>query len=64
MLEMCDMIDDPEYPKCGKHRETSQIKKSESAVKKIIEAIPHFTNCGHALQELAKKNLGLLLQKK
>ena len=64
MLEMCDMIHDPEYSKCGKHREISQIKKSESAVKKIIEAIPHFTNYGHALQELTKKNLGFLFQKK
>ena len=38
---MCDMIDDPESPKSGKHcdLEASQIKKSECAVKKIIEAI-------------------------
>ena len=46
MLDMCDMIDDPERPKSGKHRdiEVSQIKKSENAVKKIMEAISHFTN--------------------
>ena len=33
-LEMCDMIDDPEYPKDGKHREleAAQIRKSEEAV--------------------------------
>ena len=37
MPEMCDMIDDLEHPKSGKHRdlEASQIKKSECAVKKI-----------------------------
>ena len=43
MLEMCNMINDPECPKSGKHRdlEASQIKKSEHAVKKIMEAISH-----------------------
>ena len=43
---MCDMINDPECPKSGKHRdlEAAQIKKSEHAVKKIMEAILHFTN--------------------
>ena len=43
---MCGMIDDPECPKYGKHRdlEASQIKKNECAVKKIMEAISHFTN--------------------
>ena len=46
MLEMCDMIDDPECLKSGKHRdlEASQIKKNECAVKKVMEAISHFTN--------------------
>ena len=46
MLEMCYMIDDPEYPKSGKVRdfEACQIKKSECAVKKIMEAILDFTN--------------------
>ena len=66
---MCDMIDDPERPKSsGKHRdlEASQIKKSECAVKKIMEAISHFTN----LSKIAEKknyialHLGLLFQKK
>ena len=40
------MIDDPECPKSGKHHEVdaSQIKKSECAVKKVMEAISHFTN--------------------
>ena len=44
MLKICDMIDDPECPKTGKHRDlgSSQIKKSECAVKKIMEAISHF----------------------
>ena len=46
MLEMCYMIDDPECPKSGKLRdlEACQIKKSECAVKKILEAISDFTN--------------------
>ena len=46
MLEVCDMIDDPECSKSGKHRdlEASHIKKSECAVKKVKEAISHFTN--------------------
>ena len=40
------MIDDPECPKSGKYRDlkASQIKKSECAVKKVMEAISHFTN--------------------
>ena len=44
MLKICDMIDDPECPKSGKHRDlgSSQIKKSECAVKKIMGAISHF----------------------
>ena len=44
MLEMCDMIDDPECPKSGKHRdlEASQIKKSECAVKRVMQVISHF----------------------
>ena len=43
---MCDMIDDPKCPKSGKYRDlkASQIKKSECAVKKVMEAISHFTN--------------------
>ena len=46
MLEMRDMIDDSECPKYGEHRdlEASQIMKNECAVKKIMEAISHFTN--------------------
>ena len=46
MLEMCDMIDNPESPKSGKHCdfEASQIKKSECAVKNVMEAISHFRN--------------------
>ena len=50
MLEMCDVIDDPECPKSGKYRdasqinEASQIKKSECAVKKVMKTISHFTN--------------------
>uniref|UniRef100_UPI00358E00C9 uncharacterized protein isoform X5 n=1 Tax=Myxine glutinosa TaxID=7769 RepID=UPI00358E00C9 len=45
-LEMCGMIDDPEMPKAGKHRELepAQIKKSEEAVQSVISAIKGFTN--------------------
>ena len=44
--EMCDMIDEPECPKSGKNcdLEASQIKKSECAIKKVMEAISHFKN--------------------
>ncbi|XP_033949403.1 uncharacterized protein [Pseudochaenichthys georgianus] len=45
-LEMCGIIDDPEMPKAGKHRELepAQIKKSELAVQSVISAINGFTN--------------------
>ena len=44
--EMCDMLDDPESPKDGKHRElqAAQIRKSEEAVQRTITAIQNFTN--------------------
>jgi len=43
---MCGLIDDPECPKAGKHRELerAQIKKSEEAVQCTISAICNFTN--------------------
>lgn len=46
MLEMCGLIDDPDYPKAGKHRELerAEIKKFEEAVKRTISAIRNFTN--------------------
>lgn len=46
LLEMCGLIDDPEFPKGGKHRELepAQIKKSEEAVQCTIAAIKSFTN--------------------
>ena len=46
MLETCDMKDDLECPKTGKHRDhnSSQTKKSGCAVKKIMEDKSHFTN--------------------
>ena len=39
MLEMCGLIDDPECPKAGKHRElkAAEIKKSEEAVQRTIK---------------------------
>lgn len=46
MLDMCGLIDDPECPKAGKHRELekTEIKKSEEAVQRAIAAINNFTN--------------------
>ncbi|XP_068234747.1 uncharacterized protein [Palaemon carinicauda] len=46
MLEMCCLIDDPDCPKAGKHRELEkeEIKKSEDAVQRTIAAIRSFTN--------------------
>lgn len=46
MLEMCGLIDDPDCPKAGKHRELerAEIKKSEQAVKRTMSAICNFTN--------------------
>ena len=46
MLEMCGLINDPECPKAGKHREleAAEIKKSEEAVQRTLTAIKNFTN--------------------
>ena len=46
MLEMCGLINDPEYPKAGEHREleAAEIKKSEEAVQRTLTAIKNFTN--------------------
>ena len=46
MLEMCGLLDDPECPKAGRHRELerAEIKKSEEAVTRTITAIESFTN--------------------
>ncbi|XP_072029165.1 uncharacterized protein [Amphiura filiformis] len=46
MLEMCGLIDDPDCPKAGKHRELerAEIKKSEDAVQRTITAIRNFVN--------------------
>ena len=46
MLEMCGLINDPDCPKAGKHRELerAEIKKSEQAVQRTISAIRNFTN--------------------
>lgn len=45
-FEMCGMIDDPDCPKAGKHRELepAQIKKYEETVQRVISAIKGFTN--------------------
>ena len=46
MLEMCGLLDDPECPKVGRHREMerAEIKKSEEEVTRTIAAIESFTN--------------------
>ena len=46
MLEMCGLIDDPDCPKAGRHREMerAEIKKSEQTVQHTISAIRNFTN--------------------
>ena len=46
MLEMCCLIDDPDFPMAGKNRglERAEIKKSEDAVQRTIAAICNFTN--------------------
>ena len=46
MLEMCSLINDPECPRVGKHRELekSEIKKSERAVELAITSIQNFMN--------------------
>ena len=32
MLDLCGLIDDPDCPKAGKHRELERAEKSEDAV--------------------------------
>ena len=46
MLEMCRLIDDPECPKKGQHRELerAEIRKSEAAIQKALSAIGSFMN--------------------
>lgn len=46
MLDMCGLIDDPDCPKAGKHRELkrAEIKKSEDAVQRTMSAVRNFTN--------------------
>lgn len=45
-LEMCGLLDDPDCPTSGKHRELEKanIQKSEEAVQKVLTAINAFTN--------------------
>ena len=45
-LEMCNMIDDVECPKAGKHREleAAEVRKSEEAAQQAMAAIQSFTN--------------------
>ena len=45
-LEMAGLIDDPDCPRAGRHRELekAEIKKSEKAVQNVITAIRNFTS--------------------
>lgn len=46
MLEICGLLDDPDCPTFGRHRELERasIRKSEEAVQKVLTAIKAFTN--------------------
>ncbi|XP_070206175.1 visual pigment-like receptor peropsin [Littorina saxatilis] len=43
---MVNLLDDPDCPKVGRHRELekAEIKKSEEAVQRVITAVKNFTN--------------------
>ncbi|XP_068202843.1 uncharacterized protein [Palaemon carinicauda] len=45
-LEMACLLDDPDCPRAGRHRELekAEIKKSEKAVQRVITAVRNFTN--------------------
>ena len=45
-LEMVDLIDDPDLPRAGRHRELekAEIKKGEDAVQRVLTAVNNFTN--------------------
>ncbi|XP_068228658.1 uncharacterized protein [Palaemon carinicauda] len=45
-LEMAGLLDDPDCPRAGRHRELekAEIKKSEKAVQRVITAVRNFTN--------------------
>lgn len=45
-LDMVDLIQDPDNPRSGRHRELelAEIAKSEQAVGRVINAITNFTN--------------------
>ena len=46
MLDMCGLIEDPDSPKAGRHRELerAEIRKSEEAVVNTMAAICSFSN--------------------
>ena len=46
LLDMCNLISDPDCPKAGRHREleAAEVKKSEAAVQRTLAAINSFTN--------------------
>lgn len=43
---MVDLIDDPDCPRAGRHRELekAEVKKGEEAVQRILTAVRNFTN--------------------
>ncbi|WAR02903.1 hypothetical protein MAR_009461 [Mya arenaria] len=46
LLDICGLVDDPDCPKAGEHRELerAEVKKSEEAVQNTITAITSFSN--------------------
>ncbi|KAH3820951.1 hypothetical protein DPMN_122704 [Dreissena polymorpha] len=46
MLDMCELIEDPDLPKAGRHRalERAEIRKSEKAVVNTMAVIRSFSN--------------------
>ena len=63
MLEMSCLIDDPDCPKAGKHRELerAEIKKSEDAVQCTIAAIHGKVGNILKTQKERKKCLALIV---
>lgn len=43
---MVDVIDDPDHPKAGRHRELekAEIRKGEESVQRVLTAVRNFTN--------------------
>ena len=55
------MINDPECPNGGKHRDlhVAQVRKSQRTIQKVMTAISHFTNPWRALNKAKLFSLAL-----